>query len=96
MQNDIKYTELGVAKIQEKRNIVISHASKGGFTIAQQVVVQEGAKETKIFLKHGIIVDDIDGLYAIRNAMNAAIKNYEKLQVEKEAGICKEDIPWDK
>ena len=81
---DIKYEELGVAKIQEKRNVVISAASKGGFTMAQQVVVEEGNKEIKMFLKHGIIIDDIDGLYNLRNALNAAIQKYEEKGKEDE------------
>ena len=87
---EIKYEELGVAKIQDKRNVVISTTNKGGFTIAQQIVVEEGGKETKMFMKHGIIIDDIDGLYNLRNALNVAISKYEEMQKEND-----EEIDWD-
>ena len=66
---EIKYEELGVAKIQDKRNVVIS---------------------TKMFMKHGIIIDDIDGLYNLRNALNVAISKYEEMQKEND-----EEIDWD-
>lgn len=85
---DISYNELSVAKIQEKRNIVISSANKGGYTLAQQVVVPEGNRETKIFLKHGIIFDDLEGLYNLRDALNIAIEKEEKKRAD-------EELDWD-
>ena len=88
---DISYNELAVAKIQERRNIVISQANKGGYTLAQQIVVEEGNRETKLFLKHGIIFDDLAGLYNLRDALNVAIEKEEKrIQFEKD-----NEVEWD-
>lgn len=88
---DISYNELAVAKIQERRNIVISQANKGGYTLAQQIVVEEGNRETKLFLKHGIIFDDLSGLYNLRDALNVAIEKEEKrIQFEKD-----NEVEWD-
>ncbi len=70
----IEYTELSKAKIQDKRNLVISKASKGGFTIAQQLEISEEGRRTQVFLKGATIVDDIDGLINLRDALNVAIK----------------------
>ena len=75
---EIKYEELGVAKIQDKRNVVISTTNKGGFTIAQQLEAKENDKTTSVFLKGAFHVDDIHGLYNIRDAINLAIKITEE------------------
>ena len=76
---EIKYTELAKAKIQKSRNLVISETSKGGFTIAQQLEVNEGNRTTTVFLgKSGMIVDDLEGLYSVRDALNVAIDKVEK------------------
>lgn len=83
---DISYTELSVAKIQEKRNIVVSSANKGGYTLAQQVVVSEGNRETKMFLKHGFIIEDLQGLYNLRDALNVAIQKEEEKKTLEEDG----------
>ena len=72
------YIELSKAKIQDTRNIVISsNESKGGYTMAQQISIIEGERETLIFMKNAIHIDDIDGLYNLRDAINEAIKAEE-------------------
>lgn len=87
---EIKYTELAKAKIQKSRNLVISATSKGGFTIAQQLEVNEGNRTTTVFLgKSGMIVDDLEGLYSVRDALNVAIDKIEKREVEED------DADWD-
>lgn len=63
------YTELSNAEITENRNIVISECSKGGFTVAQQLKA-DGAK---VFMKGALHIDNLDGLYNLRNALNVAI-----------------------
>lgn len=63
------YTELSNAEITENRNIVISECSKGGFTVAQQLK----ADGTKVFMKGALHIDNLDGLYNLRNALNIAI-----------------------
>lgn len=63
------YAELSNAEITENRNIVISECSKGGFTVAQQLK----ADGTKVFMKGALHIDDLEGLYNLRNALNVAI-----------------------
>lgn len=74
VNRNIKYTELSRAKVSEARNIVISSCSKGGFTIAQQLEAKEGEKITAVFMKNAFHVDDLDGLYNLRDAVNLAIE----------------------
>lgn len=62
------YTELSNAEITENRNIVISECSKGGFTVAQQLK----ADGTKVFMKGALHIDNLEGLYNLRDALNAA------------------------
>lgn len=85
--NKIEYNELTKAKITDSRNIVVSECSKGGFTIAQQLEASEGDKTTTVFLKGAFHVDNLDGLYNLRDAINLAIKIYKE---EKE-----DDLDWD-
>lgn len=63
------YTELSNAEITENRNIVISECSKGGYTVAQQLK----ADGTKVFMKGALHIDNLEGLYNLRNALNVAI-----------------------
>ena len=72
-KSKIEYTEIARARVTDSRNVVISTCSKGGFTIAQQLEAKEGDKTTSVFLKGAFHVDDIHGLYNIRDAINLAI-----------------------
>ena len=72
--NKIEYNEISKAKVSDSRNIVISSCSKGGFTIAQQLEANEICKITTVFMKGAFHVDDIQGLYELRDAINLAIK----------------------
>lgn len=86
-KSKIEYTELSRAKVTDSRNIVISSCSKGGFTVAQQLQAKENDKTTSVFLKGAFHVEDINGLYNLRDAVNVAIKMAE------ESGPNDED--WD-
>lgn len=77
-KNRTEYTELSRAKVTESRNIVISNCSKGGFTIAQQLEAKENDKTTSVFMKGAFHVEDIHGLYNLRDAVNLAIKISEE------------------
>lgn len=77
-KNKIKYHELSRAKITDSRNIVISSCSKGGFTIAQQLEAKENDKIISVFMKGAFHVEDIHGLYNLRDAVNLAIKIFEE------------------
>lgn len=80
LKNKIEYHEISKAKVTESRNVVISACSKGGFTIAQQLVAKEGDgdKVTTVFMKGAFHVDDIHGLYNLRDAINLAIQVSEE------------------
>lgn len=82
LKNKIEYKEISKAKVTESRNVVISACSKGGFTIAQQLVAKEGDgdKVTTVFMKGAFHVDDIHGLYNLRDAINLAIQVSEQDQ----------------
>ena len=73
-----EYSELSRAKVTDSRNIVISNCSKGGFTIAQQLEAKENDKTTSVFMKGAFHVEDIHGLYNLRDAINLAIKISEE------------------
>ena len=77
-KSKIEYNEISRAKVTDSRNIVISSCSKGGFTIAQQLEAKENDKTTSVFLKGAFHVDDIHGLYNMRDAVNLAIKVTEE------------------
>lgn len=79
----VEYTEISRAKVTDSRNIVISACSKGGFTIAQQLEAKENDKTTSVFLKGAFHVDDLHGLYNIRDAVNLAIKTTEEAENEE-------------
>lgn len=85
-KSKIDYSEISRAKITDSRNVVISNCSKGGFTIAQQLEAKENDKITSVFLKGAFHVDDLHGLYNIRDAINLAIKiTEENINNEAEA-----------
>ena len=84
-KNRIEYTELSRAKVTESRNIVISKCNKGGFTIAQQLEAKENDKTTSVFMKGAFHVEDIPGLYNLRDAINLAIKvSEENTEIDEE------------
>lgn len=83
-KNKITYKELSKAKVSDSRNIVISSCSKGGFTVAQQLEANENGKVTTVFLKNAFHVDDVHGLYELRDAVNLAIKSSEELDENDE------------
>lgn len=71
------FVELSKGKIQQSRNIVISRRSRGGYTMAQQVEVQEGKRTINLFMKDAFHIDDLAGLYNLRDALNVAIETEE-------------------
>ena len=94
MAAKMKYLELSNAQIADKRRLVISECVKEnqdtkesiqcGFTLAQQVEVEEGKRMTRVFLKNGIHVASVDELYNLRDAINDAIDKYEEKKNDEE------------
>lgn len=78
MNEKVTYEELSEAKISDKRNIVISKCSVGGYTLAQQMIIEEGDSKTKLFLKNAIHVEDENYLLNLRDAINMALSKIEK------------------
>lgn len=70
-----KFKELSRGRIQENRMAIVSqNLVEGGFTIAQQVTLQEGDnKNINIFMKGALHVGDIEGLMNLRDAINEAL-----------------------
>lgn len=71
------FKEIASAKIQDKRELVISERYKGGFTLAQRIVVEEGKKTTTMYLKNAIHIDTIDGVQNLRDALNLVLAQNE-------------------
>lgn len=71
------YTKLSVAAIRNNKNLVISSCSKGGYTIAQQVIAEDNSKKIGMFLKGAIQIDTIEGLINLRDALNVALNTLE-------------------
>lgn len=94
MAAKMRYLELSNAQIADKRRLVISECVKEnqdtkeniqcGFTLAQQIEVEEGKRMTRVFLKNGIHVASIDELYNLRDAINDAINKYENEKNDEE------------
>ena len=84
-KSKIEYHELSRAKVTDSRNIVISSCSKGGFTIAQQLEAKENDKTTSVFMKGAFHVEDIHGLYNLRDAVNLAIEISEENSEDSDA-----------
>ena len=88
-KNKIEYTEISSASVTEKRKIVVSTCSKGGFTVAQRMdTEEENNKTTSLYLKGAFHINDINGLYNLRDAINLAISKVE-------SGELDSDEDWD-
>lgn len=88
------YTQLSSSKINGSKNLVVSSCSKGGFTLAQQLVsVDEdtGCTQT-VFLKGACHIRDLDALKNFRDSIELAIKKAEKIEKVKKQ---EESIDWD-
>jgi len=90
---EIIYTEICRAKIAETRNAVISKCSKGGFTLAQQLEVQENKSKTSVFLKGALHIDSLESLCELRNALNVVIKKEQEIINSKNEIL--DDEEWD-
>lgn len=84
-KKNIEYAEISSAKVTDNRSIVISDCSRGGFTVAQRMDVTEGEHTNRIFLKGAFHINDIHGLYELRDAINLAIQKVEVRNEEAEA-----------
>jgi hypothetical protein len=83
-KNARAFTELSKAKIQPGTNMVISRNERvGGYTLAQQVVIERERRTLSLFIKGAIHVDSLEGLYELRDALNEAITIEEERSIRK-------------
>ncbi len=88
------YTQLSSAQISGSKNLVISSCSKGGFTLAQQLIsIDEDTGHVQtVFLKGACHIRDIERLKGFYEAVGIALKKAEKLARAKQQ---EESIDWD-
>lgn len=70
-----KYTPIATANLTDKKRIVISNCSSGGYTLAQQLDIMENGSTNRVFLKGAIHTNDVTGLETLRDVLNVAIQN---------------------
>lgn len=87
------YTEMTRAKVSDTRSIVISDCSKGGYTIAQELLLKDGDHNVPMFAKGAFHINDINGLYELRDCINLAISIIEERAVKAENDTDEDD--WD-
>ena len=76
MQGSATYRRLASTQIEGSKSIVISECSRGGYTLANQIVyVDEKGTRFDMFLKGALHVPDMEGLVNLRDAINIAIRN---------------------
>ena len=72
------YEELANAKISDSRKAVLSTHSKGGYTLAQKVEIEEDSRRSvSIFMKGAFHLKSLDEVYALRDMLNMAIYQEE-------------------
>lgn len=86
--NKVSYEEVARVKMTESRDVVISKCSRGGYTIAQKVIIDNDEKPVSIFLKGAIKVNDIESLISIKEMLEMSI---DKLENES----SRKKIEWD-
>ena len=87
-----EYRQLSKARVTKNRNIVISECSKGGFTVAQQLVVSDDQNEVSVFMKGAMHIHDFTALVALRDALDEAIGAVVE---EEEGNGPEDDVNWD-
>lgn len=93
MKSKLRFKQLASVKIGDSRSLVISSVndSADGFTIAQQLNVQERGKTISVFLKGGIQIPDVQSLVDIRDAINVALA-----RISDQGNTQNDENEWDK
>lgn len=86
-----EYEQLSSARVTKSKNIVVSKCSKGGFTIAQQLVVNDDQNEVSVFLKGAYHIRDVNALISLRDAIDEAIEK----SVESNDENVEDGYDWD-
>ena len=72
-----KFKQIAFGKISKCRNVVVSEYSGGGYTVAQQLEVDEEGIQTKVFMKGAFHIESVADLVTMRDVINLAIKKIE-------------------
>ena len=75
-----RFDQMGSTKITKNRNMVVSRCDSGGFTIAQQLEVDEGGKKTKVFMKGAIFVDSIENFSHVVKMLEDVLRKSEEIE----------------
>ena len=75
MEGKVTYEELCSVQISDARHLVISKCSKGGFTIGQKMIIDDGGKQIEMFLKGAIHVNDKESLSEISDCIQKILEN---------------------
>lgn len=82
MGRGITYKEISQGSIGDNRNVVVSKCSAGGFTIAQQIVVDDEGGKFGTFLKGAIRIKDKEALQSFYDALGVAIEKLENEEAD--------------
>lgn len=79
----LRYLELAKARVKPQRNVVISETIDSennflGYSITEQLVTNEGERETKVFLRNGLGILNREGLEQLRNAIDETLEKITK------------------
>lgn len=77
------YEMISKAPVSLMKNLVISYCSRGGFTLAQQMVARDGNHEVAVFLKGAVHINDIEGLERVRDMFSVAIDEARKREMRE-------------
>lgn len=82
MGRGLKYNELASCRLSETRRAVISEASKNGeligISLGEQLTVEENGRETRVFMKSGMSLLSVNGLFELRDTLIEACQKLEQ------------------
>lgn len=88
-----RFDQMGSTKITKNRNMVVSRCDTGGFTIAQQLEVDEGGKKTKVFMKGAIFVDSIENFANVVKMLEDVLRKSEEIENTQWDDLSEDDDP---
>lgn len=85
------YKPLASCKVSKSKSLVISECSKGGYTLAQQIEVNDDGHVERVFLKGAAHITDYKTLVAFRDCIDRAIDSTKPSSEESEI----DKVDWD-
>lgn len=79
---DIQYIKLCTVQTQPNKAFVISKCSRGGFTLAQQVSVEnEDGTKSNFFMKNALHINSIEALDGLKQGLEAVLEKAKNGEV---------------